>query len=126
MTDANRPAVLVIDDDTAVRHTLAAMVEYNGYAARAAASGDEGLQEYDRHREAIAAVVLDVQMPGMDGPQTLAELRARNPGVPCVFVTGHSPNYTHCDLAGCGATVLSKPVTVDQLGRAIRTATGRE
>jgi len=126
MSDADRPAVLVIDDDTAVRHTLAAMVEQIGYAARIAASGDEGLREYDRHRDRIAAVLLDVQMPGMDGPQTLAELRVRNPSVPCVFVTGHSPNYSQDELAGWGATVLSKPITLDQLGRAIRAATGRE
>jgi CheY-like chemotaxis protein len=124
MTDHQRPAVLVIDDDTAVRHTLAAMVERNGYAARVAASGDEGVRVYDRHRDEIAAVVLDVRMPGKDGPDTLAELRARNPALPCVFVTGYSGEYTHGELEGRGAVVLSKPVTAADLGRALRAARG--
>jgi CheY-like chemotaxis protein len=125
MTPEPRPTVLVIDDDSAVRKVLGAMLEHQGFTARQARSGDEGVAVYGRHRDQISAVVLDVQMPGMDGPQTLAELRELDPGVPCVFVTGNSPNYTPGELAARGATVLSKPVTPAELGRAIRDATGR-
>jgi len=106
---APRPAVLVIDDDTAVRSVLGAMIEHQGFAVREAGSGDEGVRVYDQHRDEISAVVLDVQMPGMDGPQTLAELRRLDPGVPCVFVTGHSPNYTHGELADRGRRSCRSP-----------------
>jgi CheY-like chemotaxis protein len=44
-----------------------------------AAGGQEALDLYQRHREAIDVVLLDVRMPGLDGPQTLAALRALNP-----------------------------------------------
>jgi two-component system OmpR family response regulator len=125
MTNDTRPAVLVVDDDTAVRGVLGAMLEHQGFAVREAASGTEGVETYARHAAEIDAVVLDVQMPEKDGPQTLAELRALDPDVPCVFVTGYSPNYTHGELADQGATVLSKPVTMAELGRAVRAATGR-
>ncbi|HEX4611238.1 MAG TPA: response regulator [Urbifossiella sp.] len=125
MLSDNRPAVLVIDDDAAVRMTLGAMVERNGYASRLAGSGDEGVRVYDRHREEIAAVLLDVRMPGMDGPATLVELRMRNPELPCVFVTGFGGQYSDEELAGRGAVVLSKPVGLVDLDRALRAASGR-
>jgi FixJ family two-component response regulator len=124
--DQHRPAALVIDDDTAVRQTLAAMIEKNGYATRLAASGDEGVRVYDRHRDEIVVVVLDVRMPGKDGPRTLTELRALNPDLPCVFVTGYGGEYTDRDLMDRGAVVLSKPVRLEDLGRAIQAAGRRK
>jgi DNA-binding NtrC family response regulator len=124
MGSAHRPAVLVIDDDAVVRGVLVAMVEHHGYAAHLAGGGDEGVRVYERRRGEIAAVVLDVQMPGKDGPATLTELRELTPALPCVFVTGFSPRYTPAELAGRGAVVLSKPVALGALGRALRDATG--
>jgi FixJ family two-component response regulator len=125
MNPARNSTVLVVDDDTAVRQTLGAMVEHIGYAARLAASGPDGVRVYRRHRDEIAAVVLDVLMPGQDGPQTLDELRAVNPDLPCVFLTGNSGGYTRQELEGRGAVLLAKPVGVADLDRAIRAASGR-
>ena len=126
MTDDHRRIVLVIDDEPAVCRALGAMVEWHGYATRLAGSGDEGVAVYARHRDEIAAVVLDVRMPGKDGPQTLAELRALDPRLPCVFVTGNSGRYSYADLERRGAVVLPKPPALADLGRAIRAATGRK
>jgi two-component system cell cycle sensor histidine kinase/response regulator CckA len=122
MTTDHRPIVLVIDDDTAVRKILAAMIERSGYVARLAASGDEGVMVYRRHQDEIAAVVLDVRMPEKDGPHTLVELRRVNPALPCVFVTGYSPEYSHEELVERGAVVLPKPVVASELARALRAA----
>ncbi len=124
MTTDRRPTVLVIDDDTGVRQTLAAMIERSGYSARLAASGDEGVRVYCRHQDEITAVVLDVRMPEKDGPHTLTELRRLNPTLPCVFVTGYSPEYSYEELTERGAVVLSKPVVAADLARAIRAAGG--
>jgi CheY-like chemotaxis protein len=120
-----RATVLVVDDDAAVRQVLGALAAGSGYVARLAADGDEGVAVFSRHREEIAAVVLDVLMPGKDGPQTLSELRAVDPGVRCVFVTGHSPRYSAEELAGLGAAVVAKPVGLAEFGRALDAATGR-
>ncbi len=117
-----RPSVLVVDDDEGVRTVLGAFVERNGYTAHLAWGGDEGVRLYDRHRAEIAAVVLDVLMPEKDGPQTLTELRQRDPGLPCVFVTGYAGHYAEGELEGRGTLVLNKPVTSTDLGRALRTA----
>jgi CheY-like chemotaxis protein len=124
MTDTPGRSVLVIDNNADVRHVLGVMVERLGYTARLAASGAEGVADYDRHDGGTAAVVLDVRMPGQDGPQTLAALRARDPGLPCVFVTGGFTHYTRSDLEGRGAAVVYKPVCPRELGRAIAVATG--
>lgn len=116
-------AVLVIDDDPAVRAVLGAMVEQSGFPVILAGGGDEGVGLYGRHRGEVAVVVLDVQMPGKYGPQTLAELRALDPTLPCVFVTGHSPDHTFAELANLGAVVLSKPLGAGELGRVLLAAT---
>ncbi|HEX4608751.1 MAG TPA: response regulator [Urbifossiella sp.] len=115
-----RPTVLIIDDTPAVLRTLRAMVGRHGFAALLAGSGDEGVQMYDQHRGEVVAVLLDVEMPGKDGPATLAELRLVSPDLPAVFITGDSPRYTPDVLEGLGAAVLMKPVDMDELGRWLR------
>jgi CheY-like chemotaxis protein len=63
----NGRTVLVVDDESAVRRTLSAMLRYHGYDAVPAAGGAEAVAVCrDRGRE-IAAAVLDVRMPEMDG-----------------------------------------------------------
>ncbi len=109
MTDDQRPTILVIDDDTAIRGVLGAMLEHQGFAARLACSGDEGVTAYDRYRGEIDAVVLDVQMPHKDGPQTLAELRALDASLPCVFVTGYSPRTRSRSWRGGGRSSCRSP-----------------
>lgn len=68
--------------------------------------------------------MLDVRMPGMDGPATLDALRAVDPGLPCVFVSGQS-GYSDGELLAHGAAaVLAKPVGLEELGRAVAGAVG--
>jgi two-component system, OmpR family, response regulator len=122
MTPSARPAVLVVDDDPGVLHLLKLMVGREGYAPVPAVNGTEAVAAFVRHRAEVVAVVLDVEMPGWDGPRTLAELRALAPGLPCVFASGQSPRYTNEALAGLGATVVPKPMTLAAMGEALRAA----
>ena len=112
MADAARPAVLVVDDSTSVRAVLGAMLASHGFDPRPASSGEQGVEMYRIAAGQIVAAVLDVQMPGMDGPATLDALRQLAPGLPCVFVTGDSGVYSERDLLERGAAaVLTKPVS---------------
>ena len=76
MTAANR--ILLVDDEAANRDMLSRRLERRGYSVAVAASGAESLEALQR--EPFAAVLLDVQMPGMSGLDVLQQLRRS--GVP--------------------------------------------
>lgn len=118
-TDA-RPVILLADDEPAVRAVLVPTLAALGYDALVAADGEEADYLLGIYDGPVAAAVLDVSMPGRDGPATLDELRARVPGLPCVFVTGGPAPYNVADLFRCGvAAVLAKPVSPVELGLAL-------
>jgi len=80
--------VLTIDDDPDMRIGVKVALEVEGYAVATASSGAEGV---DRASEFLPdIIVLDVEMPGMGGPETLRCLRSdpRLEGIPVVFLTG--------------------------------------
>lgn len=81
--------VLVFDDEEYVRAVAEQMLGLAGYKALTAASGSEGLALFEEHRSEIALVLLDVTMPGMDGPETFDRLRRVNPTLPIVLFSGH-------------------------------------
>jgi CheY-like chemotaxis protein len=116
-----RPGVLVVDDERCVRDVLGAWLRVEGFAVWLAASGREALALYGQHGGEIDAVMLDVRMPGLDGPQTLAALRELTPGVRACFLTGGFSPYTESQLREAGASaVLHKPARLDELAQVVR------
>lgn len=110
--------VLVVDDDPAVRAVVSLMVTHLGHTALVATCGAEAVA-LAAERNPTAAL-LDVRMPGMDGPATLDALRAFDPAIQCAFLTGHPGEYAEGELYGRGAVaVLAKPVTLTTLGAAL-------
>ena len=83
------PAVLVAEDEPIIRDLLGLMLEGLGFPAWLAANGQEAVDLYLWHQDEIAAAVLDLHMPRLDGPATLRALRGLDPRVGCVFITGH-------------------------------------
>ncbi|MFN3450171.1 MAG: response regulator, partial [Roseococcus sp.] len=81
--------VHVVDDHAAVRRSLAALLGAAGHAVALHASGEALLAEAERGLGG-GCVILDVRMPGMDGLEVLAALRARPAPPPVVLVTGHA------------------------------------
>lgn len=110
---ALQPVILIGEDEEGVRKLLRLVLEEGGLAVRLAATGTEVVAQYriDRAQGAkIALVLLDVQMPGLDGPGTLIELRKINPGVRCCFMTASSGEYNYDQLTALGAErVFDKP-----------------
>ena len=77
ISTSERPRVLVVEDDRAVRESLRRSLEFNGYAVRLAADGGRGARR-DRPRVDPAVVVMDVMMPRLDGLEaTLCAARRR-------------------------------------------------
>lgn len=116
-----KPAgVLVVDDDPNIRGLLTAALPRHGCAVWCACNGRAAVQIYEQNKSAIGVVLLDVQMPGLDGPQTLAALRAVDPGVRAVFMTGDPGHHTHEDLTRWGVAVLRKPfASLDDLAETL-------
>jgi DNA-binding response OmpR family regulator len=103
---------------------LQAALPQLGFDVLPAAGGAEAVELYRRRHAEIDAVLLDVRMPGLDGPQTLAAVRAIDPGVCCVFMTGHPDQYGVGYLAALGAGILFKPFAFRELAYALRAALG--
>ena len=79
--------VHIVDDDEALRDSLAWMLEANGYAVATHESGEAFLAACTP--DMIGCIVLDVRMPGMSGLELFEELGRRRCGLPVVFITGH-------------------------------------
>src|SRR6478609_8372208 len=80
--------VLVVDDDETNRALVAKALEFEGYMTRQAESGLEGLQMINEWKPHL--VLLDVNMPGLNGLETLAKLHARDEYVSVMFVSANS------------------------------------
>jgi CheY-like chemotaxis protein len=113
--------VLVVDDDPSIRALFTLCLPPQGFAVWGAASGEEALDVYREHGSTIDVVLLDVRMPDLDGPHTLARLRQFDPEVRCCFMSGDIGDYTEDDLFALGALdVVAKPFSLTGLGRRLR------
>ncbi len=117
----DKPGVLVVDDEHMVRIMVQLGLERNGFAVWVARDGLEAIDLYRQHAEAIAVVLLDVRMPGLDGLQTLEVLRQRNPKVLACFMSGDTGVCKPEELLQRGAAyVIAKPFLLDDLANVLR------
>ena len=120
----DKPGVLVVDDEHLVRIMVQLGLERNGFDVWLASSGREAIRLYRKHRGSIAVVLLDVRMPGRDGPQTLDALRELNPGVRACFMSGDTAAYEPEELRQRGAAcVIAKPFHLEDLANVLRLLT---
>jgi CheY-like chemotaxis protein len=80
------PRVLVIDDQPYVRATVIATLSSKGYEVIGAARGADGLELFKNSRFDLA--IVDVYMPGLDGIRVIRKLRAHNPALPVIAMSG--------------------------------------
>jgi CheY-like chemotaxis protein len=81
-----RPLVLIVDDDEAVRDSLAAVMEAFGFRTSTAGNGLEGLTAIGA--EAPSAIITDLHMPEMDGFELLTALRCAKTPIPVIVISG--------------------------------------
>jgi CheY-like chemotaxis protein len=117
---AGKPGVLVVDDEPLLLGVLQRMLQDRGFTVWLASNGYQALEVYQSHLEDITVVLLDVRMPGLDGPQTLTALRRLNGSVRCCFMTGNMGLYLPDELLALGAAaVFAKPFDLPQLAEAL-------
>ena len=121
------PIVLVVDDTDAVREVVRAMLSRHGFEVRMAVNGRDSLDVYHEldQRGHDVTVLLDVQMPDLDGPLVLAALQAMDPGVRAYFMTGDPGHYGEDDLRARGAgRVFAKPLDLPAVAAELRRGVG--
>lgn len=113
-----RPAVLVVEDDAALREALLDTLELSGYAATGARSAEQALTTLAGTRPGL--VLTDVQMPGMDGHALLRLLKTRHPEIPVILMTAYGQIERAVQAMREGAAdYLAKPFEPEHLLAAV-------
>ena len=109
--------ILIVDDDPDILAAERALLAEHGFTVREAHDGAEALRSMDE--EPPAMIVLDVQMPGIDGPTFAGELKKRLKHIPLVIVTGVADPKREADRCNAEA-YLRKPFLVEDLLSLVR------
>jgi DNA-binding NtrC family response regulator len=109
------PTVLIIDDEQNILVTLSRALQLEGYRTEVAGGGKVGLEKLAA-RSDLAAVLLDVRMPDMDGLAVLERIRTTAPGLPVIMMSGHASVETAVKAVRLGALdFLEKPLSTDKV-----------
>ncbi|MBI1912319.1 MAG: sigma-54-dependent Fis family transcriptional regulator [Deltaproteobacteria bacterium] len=113
--------VLVIDDEQDLRYILKEILSKRGLSISEASNGMEAIKLFNH--EKFDAVLLDHNMPEMDGLQTMAELKKIDPSVPVIFVTAYSEIPVAVEAIRSGAyDFITKPPDFEKLALTIKRA----
>ncbi len=118
--------ILVVDDEKTFVERLANRLAKREFSVSKAFSGSEAIQKLDEDPQ-IDVVLLDVKMPGMDGIETLKQMKAKYPLVEVIMLTGHVAAETAIEGIKLGALdYLMKPYDMEILLRKLREAASRK
>jgi RNA polymerase sigma factor (sigma-70 family) len=114
--------VHVVDDDASFRAAIERRLKHAGYGVATYASAQHLLDQLPSE-SSPSCILLDVQIPGLDGPALQTRLHELGSTLPIIFLTGHADIPTSVRTIKAGADdFLTKPVTSDDLLRAIQRA----
>lgn len=117
---SERPTILVVDDDPAIRALISLILQAHGYASIEARDGEQALDLLE-HTPHVELMLLDLRMPRMNGLELLAELRARAKldTLPVVAFSGDGNAAKKAIEAGARACLI-KPIEASRLLDAVR------
>src|SRR5713101_5918092 len=114
-------SILIVDDERGIRETLSAVLRDEGFVADTVASGEECLKAVERR--AYGCVLLDVWLPGIDGLETLRQLRQSNCDAAVVIISGHGNIETAVRATKLGAfDFIEKPLSIEKTVLTVRNA----
>ncbi len=117
-------SVLVVEDDSALRHTITSTLGALGFEVRDASSGEAGLEELRRHSAEV--VLLDLNMPGMGGMQAAAKMRSLYPSLAIIVLTVRDREEDKVLALDAGADdFVTKPFRLPELAARLRAAVRR-
>ena len=114
MTQLEEVKVLLVDDEVEFVSTLTKRMKRRMIKASSVNSGEDALEFLDKHPADV--VILDVKMPGIDGIQTLREIKQQYPLIEVIMLTGHANVEVAIQGMEIGAfDYLMKPMAIDDL-----------
>jgi len=120
------PKVMLVDDEVPFVETMKKRLEKRDLNIITAFSGEEALDILGSNRD-TDVVILDVKMPGMDGIETLREIKAKFPLIEVIMLTGHATIESAIEGMKLGAfDYLMKPCEVEQLMAKVQEATNKK
>src|SRR5689334_20274845 len=114
-------SILIVDDFEPIRGILESAFKAVGISTYLAENGHAAVWLYEQHRNEIGLVLLDVNMPGLDGPDTFMQLRTLSPSLPIAFMSGDSSRYSVKDLLAMKPVdVFTKPLFVMEVAEVLK------
>ena len=108
------PSILIVDDEPSILQSLSGLLSDEGFDVLTASNGYEALKVIDS--ESPDLVLLDIWMPGIDGIETLKEIKKDNPFIPVIIITGHGTIETAVKATKLGAfDLIEKPLSIDKV-----------
>jgi len=108
------PTILVVDDETTISQSLSGILSDEGYETLTASKGYEALKLIED--EVPDLVLLDIWMPGMDGIETLQEIKRTSPFLQVVIISGHGTIETAVKATKLGAyDFIEKPLSIEKV-----------
>ena len=115
------PSILIVDDEPSILQSLSGLLSDEGFETATATNGYEALKIIDS--ESPDLVLLDIWMPGIDGIETLKEIKKDNPHIQVIIISGHGTIETAVKATKLGAfDLIEKPLSIDKIIVAINNA----
>ncbi len=115
------PSLLIVDDEPSILQSLGGLLSDEGFAVTTAVNGYQALKIIED--ESPDLVLLDIWMPGIDGIETLKEIKKENPNIQVIIITGHGTIETAVKATKLGAyDLIEKPLSIDKIIVAINNA----
>jgi CheY-like chemotaxis protein len=111
-------AILLVDDEPAVRELQRRALEAEGYVVTEAASALEGIAALDQPTP-IALLLADLDMPGLGGDEMVRQIRTKRPDLPVLYVTGHIDRLMDARPLWEREAFLEKPFSLEGLREAV-------
>ncbi len=108
------PSILIVDDEPSILQSLSGLLSDEGFEIKTATNGYEGLKRIEEGSPDL--VLLDIWMPGIDGIETLKEIKKNYPTIPVIIITGHGTIETAVKATKLGAyDLIEKPLSIDKV-----------
>jgi DNA-binding response OmpR family regulator len=118
--------VLVVDDEEDFLRSIVMRIELRGFAVHGVTSGDDAIAYLKENPESVDVVLLDIKMPGMDGIETLRQIKSCCPSIEVIVITGHASQEFNRLGRELGAfDYLIKPIRLEAIIERIEAADRR-